>query len=91
MKIFLFPGYDSDTDESYETDIKRCYTTTTVGGTTTTTAKNGAGRRSELLKNKNKQKIRLKLFSPLSYFNTLIPNGLDVGIKIYLTSSKTSY
>ena len=89
--VFLFPGYDSDTDESYETDIKQCYATTTVSGTTTTTAKNGAGRRSELLKNKNKQKIRLKLFSPLSYFNTLIPNGLDVGIKIYLTSSKTSY
>ena len=89
----FFPGYDSDPDEKYETDITKCYKTTAA--TETTQAKtepiNGAGRRSKRMLEKNRQKFRIKLFSPLSSMTSLIPNAVDVGIKLYITSSMKTF
>ena len=92
LSLLPFTGYDSDTDEEYTNDIATCFTTTAAQGESPAmiSPKNGAGRRSEKILNKNKQKFRLKLFSPLSTMSALIPNAVPLGIKIYLTSSESS-
>ena len=88
--LFYKLGYDSDTDEVYTNDISQCYKTIPAanGNPEKIIATNGAGRRSEKILSKKKQKFRLKLFTPLSTFTTLIPSGIPVGIKLYLTSGK---
>ena len=88
-----FEGYDSDSEEEYDADVKNAFNsqeTTTDGRTTTTygTPKNGCGRRAVMIKDKNTITVRLQLFSCLSSFSGLIPNDVPIGLKIYLTSSK---
>ena len=78
--------------EEYDANVANAFTVgTNSDGDATYTPKNGCGRRSKLLKGKNKIKVRILLFSPFSSFTGLIPNNIPIGLKLYLTTSKELY
>lgn len=81
-------GYDSDSDEEYDTNVSKSVTDATQSdGTRTYSGKNGCGRRAQLLVDKKEVNVRIQLFTALSSISGLIPNGMSLGLKVFLTSS----
>ena len=87
--ISFFCSYDSDTDEEYDANVENSFTVRVKPDTSKEyTPKNGCGRRADMLKNSKVVSVRLQLFSCLSSMSAFIPNGVPIGLKLYLTSSK---
>ena len=80
----------SSSDEEYDIDISKSFKDVTkTDGTTEKKATNGRGRRCAMLLNKKTVKTRIQLFTPFSSFSSLIPNNVPIGLKVYLTTSRT--
>ena len=79
-------GYEEDEAEEYTKPDAVLSKETKDGGTTKYTAKNGRGRRTLKIVNKQKQEYFCSLENAFLKFNSLLPSNLEIGIRIYLTS-----
>ena len=85
--FLLFQGYDEDLEEKSITPLNECIETIPPEGDNAAIykAKNAEGRRMLKITNKQEQKYFIGLLTALNHFDCLLPNNLDISLKIYLT------
>ena len=88
VTILYHIGFEENEAEAYTKpkDSIKSKPPTEEGGQVTYEAKNGRGRRTLKILNKQKQEYFMSLKSAFLNFNSLLPSNLEVGIRIYLTT-----
>ena len=81
----IYLGYEEDEAEEYK-EPNAVLKKETKNDKITYEAKNGRGRRTLRIVNKQKQEYFCSLSNAFLKFNSLLPSNLEIGIRIYLTS-----